>query len=284
MGLKERFNKLKEAVSTGPIDLTLIQQGTADPLHAGQPAVVYVLVKGENDGTVEQIDLFLQRSQGMEAFPLGTVPDVPGKHAIEVQIPAGLEPSVAEHIDWTVRAKANRNTGLNAEAFLPIDIVARPEDLPWPDGPRSGQDGDASTVEVLLEADTVDQGSNLTGIARISAAKELKGTDVRVAIGYTVRRLDQKDKFEEVAFVIARQGLSLSGGQHEDVPFSIELPAGTPATYRFGPSSIVWRVEAKVGKTTGWALFGALDPKADGGIRARQNTSIASLLASGTPR
>lgn len=287
MGFKDRLQKIKESVSLSPLDVTLIQLGTPETLLAGAPVVVNAKVKGEADETIERIELFLHQTPSYTTFPLGEVPAVAGLHEVPVVLPEGLAPSVAEYCDYTLRAKVLRNKGLDNEGTLPIDVVGRPEDLAWPKGPRTGQDGptDALRIEVLLDEQVVDTGSWLTGTVRLVASRDVGKDDVVLTIGATItspRPNDKDGRRDRHGRVELAKNQALSAGQHLDLPFKVELPSGVPPTFALSETTIVWRAEARVGKAIGWTVFGVLDPKGDAGIRARKSRGLTGLMT-GSP-
>lgn len=283
MGFKDRLQKLKEGVSSSPIDVRVIEQGNPETLYAGQPATLNVMVKGEDDGATDRIEVFLHLSPSYESFKLGEVPPVAGLQQIQVDVPGELQPSVATYSEYSLRAKVFRKKGLNDEGTMPIDVVGRPESLHWPKGPRSGQDGgtDAVRVDVILDQEVVNTSDSLTGTVRVVAARDLGKEDIVLTIGTTTTSARQNDKNgrrELRGTVELAKKQQLTAGQHLDLPFKVEIPEGAPPTFGYQDTTIIWRAEASVGKAVGWTIFGVLDPNADAGLRSRKAQGLAGLM------
>src|SRR5947209_4785458 len=145
MGLRD---KLKAAVGSvwSPITVWMADEGSDKLVTAGQQAKVLVAVKGEDDGTAQRVELELVLTgDGMsnpQKWPLGEVPAVVGQQETVVTIPTGVPPSCARFAEYAFKATLHRSKGIGSDAQSVVDVIARPEDVYWPDGPRSGFDGD----------------------------------------------------------------------------------------------------------------------------------------------
>src|SRR5437763_11868350 len=137
MGIKD---KLKSALGSiwSPITVWMADEGSDKLVSAGQPAKVVVAVKGEDDGTAERVELELVLTgSGMttpQKWPLGEVPAVVGQQETTVTIPTGLPPTCAKYAEYAFKATLHRSKGMASEAQSIVDVIARPEDVYWPDG------------------------------------------------------------------------------------------------------------------------------------------------------
>jgi hypothetical protein len=59
MGLMDRLNAAKRRIWS-PMTVWMAEAGSDKLVHAGEPALVVVEVRGEDDGTPERIEVFLQ--------------------------------------------------------------------------------------------------------------------------------------------------------------------------------------------------------------------------------
>jgi hypothetical protein len=295
MGLMDRLNAAKRRMWS-PMTVWMVDLGSDKLVHAGEPATVVVEVRGEDDGTPERIEVLLQMiglgREGKINWPLGEVPTVLGRHALAVTIPTELTPSCARFAEYTFEAVLHRSKGVGSTAASRVDIVPRPEDLYWPDGPRSGQDGSDDDVRITVELDapTVDVGAALTGRATVFALRDApKKRDVELQFGPTVETLVQvagktqpqlRARFKATSELTLADSRPLSAGESLVLPFSLEVPAGVPPTlHNGGVTSVVWKVEVKRGDSAGWSLVGVLDPEAAAGTRETPSPSLASFLA-----
>jgi hypothetical protein len=270
MGLKD---KLKAAVGSvwSPITVWMADEGSDKLVTAGGQAKVVVAVKGADDGTAERVEVELVLTgQGMSApqkWPLGEVPAVVGLQETVVTIPTGVPPACATYAEYAFKATLHRSKGMGSDAQSIVDVIARPEDVYWPDGPRSGFDGDkTASLDITVDSDVVAAGTDVTG--RVTTTD---GTTVSVTVGALVTSpTSPKGKFKEVGSVEVAPG----------APFSIPVPEAVPPTLSNGQSEIVWQVRAKVGGTTAWRLFGVVDPTGASGIRNRPSPTLIGWLAS----
>lgn len=292
VGLKDRIQGIRQYVTT-PITVGMLELGSDRVVRAGEPARVVVKVEGENDGSVEGIDVRLRYSggltEGYRYHDLGEVPLDAGTHELTVMIPTGLAPSVARVNDYDFVAKTRRTKGLASDAVSPVDVISRPEDLYWPDGPRSGQDSgeDAVRIEIAVDAETADLGGTFTGTVSLFAQRELSKLDVELVAGATVTSVAGPQAKEIVKFKpfseadLARaQALAL--GQHLTIPFTLELPAEAPPTVHTGSrGSVIWRLQVKAGKAKAWRTIGVLDPESVAGVRHSPQRAASWFLVDG---
>jgi SpoOM protein len=287
MGLKDRLGAAKRWMWS-PMEVHMLDLGSDEYVRAGEQARVVVDVRGEDDGTVERMDVSLERSgvvDGKATWPLGEIPATVGVHELQVSIPIGLAPS-SRYTEYVFAGKLRRTKGTGSDAVSLVDVVSRPEDLYWPDGPRSGREGPAdATIAVELDADPADIGSTLTGRAVVVAAGHLRARDVELEVGPVVDTLvpvagktqpQQRAKFTAAAQVKLADGRKLSAGERVDFPFRIEIPAGAPPTLHDGDkTSVVWQARVSLGTSVGWTLVGVLDPES---LSASRNLKASGLL------
>lgn len=286
MGFKERLKGLKESLSTGPMDVDLPDYGSPQAparLAAGGTGTVEVTVTGENDGTVERIELSLHVSPYYETFPLADVPVRAGVHPVQVRLPAEIPPSITVYADYSLRAKIHRNKGLETEASLPIDVIGSPDHLHWPKE-RSGHEGaDEVRVTIDLDREVVDNGTPITGRVALTAERDAGANDVVLSLTGRVvspREPNGKDLFSrEVKLAI---GAAVSAGRTEAFPFSIDIPHAAPPTFAKNDTTVVWTLRASHGRAVGWRVVGVLDPKAEAGIPSRKSTGLSGLMT-GSP-
>src|SRR4051812_26371676 len=111
MGLLDRINAAKRRMWS-PMQVWLADQGSDELVRAGAPAAVVVDVRGEDDGTAERIEVFLEMTGwGNDAkvkWPLGEVPVTLGAHRLEVAIPTDLAPSCARYAEYRFGAELYR--------------------------------------------------------------------------------------------------------------------------------------------------------------------------------
>ncbi len=284
MGLKAKLKGSLRHVWS-PITVWMADQGSDQLVYAGKTAKVAVDVRGEDDGTADRVEVVLRRT-GVSAeprgWPLGEVPPRVGLHEIEVQIPTELAPSCATYSEYSFYATLHRTKGIESSAASIVDVVARPEDIYWPDGPRSGLQGGDARIEIELDEETISVGTPLTGRAIVVAAHELGGHDVVLTVAATVITPEKpKGRVQRVAKVELAHATRLADGERLDLPFSVEVPAGVPPTlHNGGTTSVVWQVRVELGDSAGWRLIGVHDPDGSAGIRDRPSPSLLSFLAS----
>jgi hypothetical protein len=294
MGLMDRLNGAKRRLWS-PMQVWMADTGSDRLVHAGGTAKVVVDVRGEDDGTPERIEVFLQMigwgNDSKVKWPLGEVPATLGTHTLEVTLPTGLAPSCAKYAEYTFNAELHRSKGVGSTAASMVDVVGRPEDLYWPDGPRAGQDGpDDVRIAIELDAPTAAVGTALTGRATVLATRDTGQDAVALAFGPTLDTLVQvagksqpqpRAKFKPAVELELAGKRTLRAGERLELPFSVDVPDGVPPTlHNGGQTSIVWQVRVMRGKSAGWALAGVLDPEAAAGTRDQSSQGLLSFLAS----
>src|SRR3954453_3412450 len=111
MGLKDRLGAAKRWMWS-PMTVWMADQGCDKLAHAGGEAKVYVDVRGEDDGTMERIEVFLEMmgwgAEGKGRWPLAELPPELGRHELTVTLPAGLAPACAKYVEYTFEAELHR--------------------------------------------------------------------------------------------------------------------------------------------------------------------------------
>ncbi|MEN0015837.1 MAG: hypothetical protein AAGC46_20900, partial [Solirubrobacteraceae bacterium] len=276
-----------------PLSVSMAELGSDKVVTSGQPAKVVVQVEGEDDGTLEAIDLKLRYTGDITGAytytDLATVPTEPGVHELTVTIPTGLPPSVARVNEYVFLAKVRRTKGVEADALSPVDVIGRPEDLYWPDGPRGGQHNGEEIVriEITVDSETVELGGSISGTVSLFAPAPLPKADVRLTLGATITAAagpqnKVSDTFREFGRQELVHGASLGLGERVELPFKAAVPADAPPTVDSGGhGKIVWSIRVGVGKVTAWRTIGVLDPDASAGNRNNPQRAASWLLIDG---
>jgi hypothetical protein len=123
-------------------------------------------VTGE-DESMTGIDLVLQLQSSGETtdHPLGAVPTTPGRHEVDVVVPTGIPRSFSMATSYFFRVDQRRTRRVAASDHFPVDVVARPQDVFWPDGPR---DRPVADLSVVVDTDVVAVGDIVTGQVLVS--------------------------------------------------------------------------------------------------------------------
>jgi hypothetical protein len=284
MGLRDRVKGSLRRVWS-PITVWRAGEGSDTLVHAGQNARVCVDVRGEDDGTADRVEVVLRLTgEGAERrdWPLAELPPTLGLHEIDVPIPIELPPSCSRYTEYSFQATLHRTKGIESNAGAVVDVVARPEDVYWPAGARSGQEGaDDARIVIVIDSETVVPGSTLSGRVSIVAARDLGKHDVELTFGATVTApASPEGKFVTTANAQLARAKTLAAGERFESPFSVDLPEGLPPTLRNGEaSSIIWQVRVRFGDAAGWHLVAMLDPDGAAGIRDRPSPGLISFLA-----
>jgi hypothetical protein len=209
------------------------------------------------------------------------------------RLPTGLTPACTRYAEYTFQAELHRTKGTNSTAASIVDVVARPADLYWPDGPRAGQDGpDEARIAIAFDGDddTVEVGTTLTGRVTVLATRELAGQDVQLAFGPTVDTLvpvagksqaQPRARFQPTVRTTLAPRRALASGERLELPFRLDVAAGAPPTlHNGGQTSVVWQVRVAFGDTVAWRRVGVLDPVALAGRRDEPSPGLLSFLAS----
>jgi hypothetical protein len=294
MGLKDRLSGAKRWLWS-PMQVWMAEMGSDELVHAGAPAKVVVDVRGEDDGTVERIELVLQMTgwgnDERVTWPLAEIPATLGAHTLEVEIPTGLAPSCAKYAEYRFLTTLHRTKGTGSEAASVVDVVARPEDLYWPEGERTGTErADDAEITVDLAEPHVAEGATLSGTVFVAARRELGKDAVTLELGPTIDTLVQvagktqpqpRAKFSAATTVELAPSGPFAAGELLELPFTVEVPAGMPPTlHNGGQTSVVWQVRARRGDAVGWTLVGVLDPDASAGTRNQGSPSLLQFLGS----
>ena len=274
MGLKHRLSAARTYLKS-PLSLSMLERGSDLRVHVGRAAAVVVEVEGQDDGTVQRIELMLRRSSASGGgswvdVPLGDVPTTAGRHELTVTIPIGIIPSSVGFGDYQFRAHLVRSKGVESDAVSPVVVVGRAEDLYWPDGPRSGQTTEPTMrLTVDLDSPTADIGGPVSGRVAIYALGDLPAEAVELEFGAEIdalvkaaghNTLQQRSRFKAVAALTLAPKAAVPAGQQLDLPFRIEIPPGLPPTLRDGSGSVIWQVRVTRGNSSAWATVGVLDP------------------------
>jgi hypothetical protein len=254
-----------------PMQIGMHGTGSDAVAHAGRQAQVVVDITGEDDETMQHVELLLRLNLDQE-WPLAQLPAALGRHELTVEMPTGLPPS-SEHTVYFFVAKPSRTRGTAVEVLAPVNVVSRPEDLFWPERPRAQSDGPG--VSIQLDAETVDMGTSISG--RVLAAA---GQKVTVAVGPVLDSVHQMDGDEKQTRTVTF-GSVATVELEEPGAFSLQVPAEHPPTLHNGTTSVFWEVRAKADGVEATHVFGVLDPNGLGAARRRDST-IAGLLG-GTP-
>ncbi len=270
-----------------PITVWMAGEGSDDLVTAGERAKAVVRVKGEDDGSVERIELSLVMSSfgaKQQSWPLGPVPTPLGLHELEVTLPADLTPSCAQFAEYAFNAELHRTKGMGSEAASVVDIIGRPEHVAWPDGPRAGTEGaDVARVDLTLDAETVVAGGVVHGRVAVTAMHEVSRKDLEVAL-VLLRKQPGGDSEKVVARVVLGEKLSLATGDRIEHPFALELPPSVLPSLRASETiAVSWQVRAALGDAAGWQWVGVLDPEGNAGVRNAGSPSLAAFLLSLDP-
>jgi hypothetical protein len=251
----------------------MVGKGSDDLATAGERAKAIVQVRGEDDGTVDRIELSLVMSgfgADQRSWPLGLVPPSLGLHEIEVELPADLPPSCAGYVQYRFHAEMFRTKGIGSDSGSVVDVIGRPEHVYWPEGPRSGRDGeDLALIDVTLDRDTADIGGSVRGTVAVTAMHDVRREDLVVVLGAVVLApASDGTEAKPVTTVVLAEGGSLAAGERRELPFALDVPTGVAPTLD-GPGKtwIAWQARATFGGATGWRWVGILDPQATAGVR-----------------
>jgi hypothetical protein len=296
MDIKGRLGSAKRWLWS-PMTVWMADQGCDKLVRAGERATVFVDVRGEDDGTMQHIEVYLRMlgwgAEGKARWPLAELPPTVGRHELTVTIPTGLAPACAKYVEYSFEAELHRTKGTNSTAGSIVDVVARPEDLYWPDSPRSGQEGDDAariSIELDAEGDVVAVGGTLTGRVVVFATVQQRPQDVELAFGPVVDTLvpvagksqaQPRARFEPTVKTTLAERCAPASGERVELSFSLVVADGAPPTlHNGGQTSVVWQLRVTYGKTTAWRVVGVHDPEALAGRRDAPSPSLLSFLGS----
>lgn len=197
-------------------------------------------------------------------------------------------------MEYTFEAELHRSKGTNSTAASIVDVAARPEDLYWPDGPRSGHDGPADNLRIAIELDAEDDavgvGDALTGRVVVHGVRACRAPEVELAFGPTVDTLvpvagksqaQPRARFSPVVKTTLSPARDVALGERIELPFLVDVEPGVPPTlHNGGQTSVVWQVRVSCGDAVAWRLVGVLDPEAQAGRRDEPSPSLLSFLGS----
>jgi hypothetical protein len=270
MGLMDRLKSAKRYVWS-PMQIGMVGTGSDAVAHAGRQAKVVVAITGEDDETMQHIELLLRLNLN-QTWPLAQLPATLGRHEVTVEMPTGLPPS-SEYTEYFFVAKPLRSRGTAVEVLAPVNVVSRPEDLFWPDRPREQSDGPG--VSIQLDAETVEMGASISG--RVLAAA---GQKLTVEVGPVLDRVHQVEGSEKQTRTVTFESVA-KVELKEPGAFGLEIPAEKPPTLQNITTSVFWQVRITADGVEATHVFGVLDPNSLGAVRPR-GSAIAGLLG-GTP-
>ena len=223
-------------------------------------------------------------------WPLAEVPATVGLHTVQVTIPTALAPACVTYAEYSFGAELHRSKGTNSTAGAVVDVVARPEDAFWPDGPRSGQDGPQDVVVTIeLDAESVPVGGTVSGRVTVVGALAPRPRSMTLTMGPVVDTLvavagksqpQLRSRFAPTATVPIGEAPALAAGERFEVPFQVAVPEGVPPTlHNGGATTVVWQVRVAVGDDAAWRTFVVLDAEALAGIRNRPSPSLIAFLS-----
>jgi hypothetical protein len=252
MGLKDKLGAARRWMWS-PMTIDMLEAGSDPLVHAGATANVVLDVVGEDDGTGERIEVLLALNVQTK-WPLGELPATVGRHELEVEIPVGIPPS-SKYTEYVFKGVLHRSKGTGADAVSLVDVVARPEDLFWPDGPR------AQGPEIVLDADPVNIGDTLGGRTTPGAKLEI-GTLIEKP-EQVAGKVDHQQRERFITVVETTAG--------PDGAFFAPIPAGAPPTLHHDRTTVIWQVRAG---EDAWRTFGVLDPECQSSDRNMKAAGI----------
>jgi len=227
--------------------------------RAGSSGLVVVDVAGEDDPVAETISVYLRMLgwDNKRAFrwPLGELPPALGTHELPVVVPEGLAPACVRFSEYSFCAELKRSAGPGLTVAADVDVVARPEDLYWPEGERG-----EGTIE--LDAEVVAIGGTVSG--RVTGAETISvGPTLNRSVGLPGAAV--VPRFEAAATTTVRDGA-----------FSVTIPQHVPPTlYDGSEQAIVWEVRGG----DAWRRFAVTDPEGVAGRRDGRTPELLSFLA-----
>ncbi len=239
MGLKDRLGAAKRYLWS-PMDVHMLESGSDPVVRAGQPATVVVELKGEDDGSLERVEVTLSLNHRTRNWVLGEVPATAGRHELQVTIPAEAPPTT-RYTEYRFVGKLHRTKGTPAEGVSLVRVIGHPDHVYRPDGP------DSEGGVLSLDADSVAVGGTVSGHSR------RPGTVAFGAVVDSIRGQEgSPNGVHKVEFKpLGEIALDAPG------PFAFAIPAGAPPTFHDGGTTYVtW--EVRTGDA--WHRFTVLDP------------------------
>ena len=281
MGIRDRLRAIKNA-AISPLSVWLAGEGSPLLAQAGDRVTVVVKVSGEDDGTIDVIELRLKgdlfnRPSDPIVVPLGEVPKEIGHQRVEVELPADLIASWHKAIAWKFEAEVKRTKGMGADAASPVDIAGTAAGVWWPPGERAVSEGGAA--EIRVEAPELAQvGATVAGTVTVTAREEINGVPLDVGVAFE-HHGDGDAKLTRAPLTRLATDLRLAPGETASFEYELALAEGSPPSLDTGFQSVAWQVRASLPGAEGWRWFGLLDPEATAGSRERPGQSLVGWLA-----
>jgi hypothetical protein len=179
-------------------------------------------------------------------------------------LPADAPPSSPNAVEWQAFARVDRERGLDKVERRDIAVRESPEHMPTARAPQQTDDG--LTIDALPTA--AREGETISGHLTVNLADETKVTAVRIRLhrrctyvaeairdhsifgndllgtfvfGSSTSRITRDEKVAEVDLSGKRE---FQAGAVEQVPFSIQVPAGPGPTTSHPHAQVEWRLEA----------------------------------------
>lgn len=264
MGILDRLNSARRHIWS-PVTLDMINRGSDEVVRAGQPARVVVEVVGEDDGSVERIELMLQLELRDRSWPLAAVPTALGRHELDVVIPADLPPSSAA-TRYFFKGLLHRTKGMGSEARSSVFVIGDPAHAYRASDPQAGSD--SAGLAIALDADVVPVGTSVSGRVTGRADRVEVGRLLDAPFTYEDGTTKQKQEFKTVG-----QATPDASGA-----FAVAVPQDAMPSLHDGESvTVTWEARAVAGKVTAWHRFVVIDPEGTTEM-PEQVSSLARLL------
>jgi sporulation-control protein spo0M len=166
----------------------------------------------------------------VQSVSVSTTPEsAAGDHELLFTLPADAPPTVADAVEWKVRAMVDRPTGPHDEAVADVGVASTPEGIVADIEPGTHWD---DQFEVIVPGgQAVRAGDTLAGTLVITPHKGVKFTDLRVELKGE-REDHNKIKHNFVAAKADVAGATqIEAGQRHEVPFTLAVPADALPTF-----------------------------------------------------
>ena len=163
----------------------------------------------------------------------------------EIVVPHDAPGSAADTVEWKLRAVVDRKMGNDAEAEEPFTVLSNPDALrSWAESSMPPSE----RVRMMLDVPTrlVKPGDTINGTLRIAPVQPVEGRGVRVQLKRD--RRDQDNKGEEdtpVTVQLTGEG-AMPAGADETLPFTLQVPADAPPSFRAQYNEQHWFVEGVI--------------------------------------
>lgn len=179
-------------------------------------------------------------------------------------LPADAPPASPDAVEWTVFARVDRERGMDKVERVPLAVRQSADKLPAERAPRRHDDG--LTLDGLPTA--VRAGDSLSGHLTVNVLEDVKVTAARIRLHrrctYVAQARNDWKVFgnrildfvsfsttsshivreEKVAELDLAEKREFTAGSVEQLPFTIEVPAGPGPTTAHPHAQVEWRVEA----------------------------------------